>query len=164
MPYRGGGYGMAVLSRWPILESANLRLPDGDEPRTSVAIRVRTPSGVEFRFIGIHFYRTEEERLAQANRLLELISGDTVPVILAGDFNSTPRTAVMNALDATFDIADKGPDHFTFPSEQAEREIDFVLYRPATRFEVIEHHPLDEPIASDHRPLFARVVIRPDRP
>jgi len=161
MPYQGGGYGMAVLSRWPIIESANLRLPDGDEPRSSVSIRVRTPSGIELRFIGVHFYQTEEERLAQADRLLELTSGDTVPVILAGDFNSTPQSAVMNALDATFTIADKGTDPFTFPSEDAEREIDFVLYRPGSRFEVIEHHPLDEPIASDHRPLFARLVIRP---
>jgi endonuclease/exonuclease/phosphatase family metal-dependent hydrolase len=164
MPYQGGQYGMAVLSRWPILESRNLRLPDGDEPRSSVAVRVRTPSGRELRFVGVHFYRTEEERLAQANRLLEHISGDTVPVILAGDFNSTPGSTVMNALSDRFSIIDKGADHFTFPSENAEREIDFVLLSPVARFEVLQHLPLDEPVASDHRPLFARLILRPPQP
>jgi len=160
MPYQGGQYGMAVLSRLPIIESRNLRLPDGDEPRTAVAIRVRTPSGHDLEFIGIHFYRTESERLAQANRLLEYIAEDTVPVILAGDFNSTPGTAVMSVLERRFTVIDKGADHFTFPSENAEREIDFVLLSPASKFEALEHYPLNEPIASDHRPLFARLVVR----
>ncbi len=158
MPYQGGEYGMAVLSRWPIVGSDNLRLPDGAEPRTALAVRVRSPSGSEIRFVGIHFYRTEQERLAQATRLLEHIAGDTVPLILAGDFNSTPGSAVMAALETRFAIADKGADHLTFPSESPEREIDFVLFAPADRFVVLEHHPLDEPVASDHRPLFARIV------
>ena len=160
MPYQGGQYGMAVLSRLPVLESTNHRLPDGDEPRSALAVRVRLPTGGELIFTGIHFYRTDEERLAQATRLLQVLDRDTVPVVLAGDFNSTPGSAVMVALADQFAIIDKGEDHLTFSSFAPVREIDFVLVRPADRFEVIEHHPLDEPVASDHRPLVATIVVR----
>ena len=31
MPYQGGEYGMAVLSRLPVLGVTNVRLPDGDD-------------------------------------------------------------------------------------------------------------------------------------
>ncbi|MCH7992087.1 MAG: endonuclease/exonuclease/phosphatase family protein, partial [Gemmatimonadetes bacterium] len=40
MPYQGGEYGMAVLSRFPVLGVTNVRLPDGDEPRTALEVRV----------------------------------------------------------------------------------------------------------------------------
>lgn len=160
MPYQGGGYGMAVLSRWPILNVRNLRLPDGAEPRTALAIRVREPaSGRELEFVGIHFYRTEEERLAQAMTLLEVLAADTVPIILAGDFNSEPGGAVMDTLARSFHVLDKGADNLTFSSYDPVREIDFFLVRPADRFEVISHDVLDEPVASDHRPLTARLIL-----
>ena len=99
MPYQGGAYGMALLSRWPIDASRNLRLPDGDEPRTALGASVVSPrTGQSVRFVGIHFYRTEDERLAQATRLEAYLESDTIPTILAGDFNSTPGSGVMNLL------------------------------------------------------------------
>jgi endonuclease/exonuclease/phosphatase (EEP) superfamily protein YafD len=33
--------------------------------------------------------------------------------------------------------------------------IDYVMYRPAKRWQVVEVRVLDEPLASDHRPLLA---------
>ena len=44
MGYQGGAYGMALLSRWPVVRSDNLRLPDGAEPRTALTAVVRTPA------------------------------------------------------------------------------------------------------------------------
>ena len=66
MPYQGGAYGMAVLSRWPIEEETNWRLSDGAEPRTALGVRVRTESDQTLVLVGIHFYRSPEEWLAQA--------------------------------------------------------------------------------------------------
>jgi len=160
MPYRGGAYGMALLSRWPIVESSNLRLPEGEEPRTALSALVASPkTGRRVRFVGIHFYRTEEERLAQAIRLEDLL-GDDVPTVLAGDFNSTPGSAVLAHLAQSWVIIEKGDDHLTFPSYAPEREIDFVLLRPGDRFEVIGQRLITEPVASDHRPLVVDLVVR----
>jgi endonuclease/exonuclease/phosphatase family metal-dependent hydrolase len=161
MPYQGGEYGMAVLSRWPVLSVVNERLPDGAEPRTALTVRVRSPgSGQELVFVGIHFYRTEEERLAQARRLLETLETERSPVILAGDFNSTPGSPVLALLARRWWVLSKADDRLTFPSDDPRTEIDFIMLRPRERFHLRWHRVLDEPVASDHRPVVAEVVLR----
>lgn len=161
MPYDGGAYGMALLSRWPIDSSHNLRLPDGDEPRTALSATVRSPhTGQGVRFVGIHFYRTDEERLAQAIRLETYFESKTIPTILAGDFNSTPGSGVMDLLQESWTVVDKGEDRLTYSSFDPVREIDFVLFRPPDRFEILDRWLVDEPVASDHRPVVVDLEIR----
>ena len=161
MAYRGGAYGMALLSAWPVAESVNYRLPDGEEPRTALAAIVTSPkTGHSLRLIGIHFYRTDEERLAQAVALEGLLADDTIPTILAGDFNSTADSEVMLYLADSWHVVAKGADHLTFPSYQPVREIDFVLLRPRDVFDVAAQRLLDEPVASDHRPVVVDLVYR----
>lgn len=160
MDYQGGQYGMAVLSRFPLIETKNHRLPPGPEPRSSLAVRVRPAGGEEIVFAGIHFYRTEEERMAQARQLAAALEGESAPVILAGDFNSTPDSPVMRLLGREWEIPDKGEDHLTFRSDNPRREIDFILLRPGERFAVIESRVIDEPVASDHRPVLLVVELR----
>ena len=161
MPYRGGTYGMALLSAWPVAESVNYRLPDGEEPRTALAAIVTSPkTGQSLRLVGIHFYRTAEERLAQAAALDGLLADDTIPTILAGDFNSTPDSEVMLYLADSWHIVAKGTDHLTFPSYGPVREIDFVLLRPRDAFGIAAQYLLDEPVVSDHRPVVVDLIYR----
>jgi endonuclease/exonuclease/phosphatase family metal-dependent hydrolase len=160
MPYRGGHYGMALLSKFPLVRSTNHRLPDGEEPRSALAatIQVGEPAQ-EIVLVGIHLYRTAEERLAQVQKIVEIFSGETRPVILAGDFNSTPDSEVMLLLGRSWEIPVKGSDHFTFRSDLPEREIDFIIYRPADRFTVVESRVIDESMASDHRPIVLELTL-----
>lgn len=161
MPYQGGKYGMSVLSRWPVLEFENIRLPDGDEPRSSATVTVQSPAtGAQLIFAGIHFYRTEQERGAQAQSLVERLSDSTLPTILAGDFNSQPGTFVMQFLDKNYSILEKEGNGFTFPSYEPAREIDFILIRDGTEYEVLSHQVLNEPVMSDHQPILADIVLR----
>ncbi|UCF21012.1 MAG: endonuclease/exonuclease/phosphatase family protein [Gemmatimonadota bacterium] len=157
--YQGGRYGMALLSRFPIASFENHRLPDGLEPRTALAARI-VPAGSTDTLIvvGIHLYATAEERQAQASRIVDIFRGNHLPVLLAGDFNSTPESDVM-ALFRTWENPDKGDDHLTFPSREPEREIDYVLYRPADRFQIVEIDVIDEPLASDHRPVLVELGL-----
>jgi endonuclease/exonuclease/phosphatase family metal-dependent hydrolase len=160
MPYRGGHYGMALLSRFPFVTSSNHRLPEGEEPRSALAATISVGGRAqEIVLVGIHLYRTAEERLAQAQELLEIFHEETRPVILAGDFNSTPDSEVMRLLGRRWEIPDKGSDHFTFRSDLPEREIDFILYRPRDRFTVVESLVIDEPTASDHRPILLELTL-----
>ena len=135
--------------------------PEGAEPRTALGATVISPTtGRRLRFVGIHFYRTEEERLAQATRLEELLRGEEIPTILAGDFNSTPGSAVMLHLAGSWTVVSKGEDHFTFPSYEPDREIDFVLLQPPERFEVVSARLVTEPVASDHRPVVVDIIVK----
>ena len=160
MPYQGGEYGMAVLSRLPVTRVMNHRLPDGDEPRTGLEVEVSVgPEGRPVSVVGIHFYRTPEERLAQAETLSALLDGREHPVILAGDFNSRRGDRILRSLQADeWFVVDKDGSAETFPSDRPEREIDFVMLRPAEAFQIAEHRVIEEPLASDHVPLL--IVLR----
>lgn len=159
--YQGGRYGMALLSKYPFVSYENHRLPDGLEPRTALAVTVRVGEPArEIIVAGIHFYATAEERYAQARRLVEVYRNETTPIILAGDFNSTPDSEVIDLLrQAGWHIPGKGEDHFTFRSDEPDREIDYIMYRPEDRFEVVELDVIDEPLVSDHRPVLLELRL-----
>ncbi|NQV71718.1 endonuclease/exonuclease/phosphatase family protein [bacterium] len=159
MPYQGGKYGMAAMSKWPIIQSTNHRLPDGSEPRSSVALHVKSPkTGRELHFVSIHFYETESERLAQAQALAGFYEGVEEPVILAGDYNSEPDSPVIAFLKQQWGFVDKGENHFTFSSFEPVKEIDYFALRPFDAFTVIDQFIVEEPVASDHSPIFIEVV------
>lgn len=161
MDYQGGQYGMALLSKYPIATHANHRLPDGREPRSALAATVRmADSQREIIVVGIHLYATAEERYAQAERIVEIYRRETRPVILAGDFNSTPDSDVMKLLGKWWHIPAKGENHLTFPSDHPDREIDFIIYRPADEFDIVDSRVIQESMASDHRPVLLELRLR----
>ena len=90
MDFQGGEYGMALISKYPLSDVTDLRLPDGAEPRTSLIATVNAPQ--PFRLASVHFYATEEQRLAQAKTLIAFLDKrQDLPCIIAGDFNSRAR-------------------------------------------------------------------------
>jgi len=160
MKYDGGEYGMAILSRLPIVASENHRLPAGAEPRSALAVRLRLEDGGELVVVGIHLYETEGQRICQARRVGEFLIGETAPVILAGDFNSLPDSPVMTLLGVSWVVPDKGADRLTFDSQHPDKEIDYILLRPRECFAVQRIDVLDEPLASDHRPLVLEARLK----
>jgi len=160
MPYQGGQYGIGLLSRFPILSSHNHPLPDGAEPRTALDADVELPDGRRLTFCSVHFYRTEAERLAQARRVIEIFERTAHPMILAGDFNSRPGGVVMTEIEKHWVNPDKGDDPMTFSATEPTHEIDYILYRPEDGFAVERVDVLDEPVVSDHRPVWMELTLR----
>ena len=161
MEYQGGEYGMAILSRWPIVASVNHELPPGAEPRSTLAARIRLPGEAgEVVVAGVHLYRTEVERLSQAGKIVDIFEREPTPVILAGDFNSQAGDRVMDLIEHHWTVPDKARPTLTFPADRPEREIDFIGYRPEDRFEVQEYRVVDERVASDHRPVLMVLRVR----
>ena len=159
MDYSGGGYGEAVLSRWEILETRNHALPHSPdrEPRCALAVRVRVGGdGPELIFAGTHLdhLRDPTDRLAQAGGINEVLGGsDGPPVILAGDMNARSGSAPMTLLLERFTDACADDPQPTYPSRGPRARIDWILFRPAGQFKVIETRVIDAPVASDHAPL-----------
>jgi endonuclease/exonuclease/phosphatase family metal-dependent hydrolase len=162
MTYDGGAYGMALLSATPVVRQVNHVLPDGEEPRSALAARIRpVPGGPEIVFVGIHLYRTAAERFEQARTLVKEFADEPAPVMLVGDFNSEPGDPVMRLLGEHWSMPAKPTDNrLTWRADAPEVEIDHILYRPDARFEVVEYQVIDEREASDHRPVLMTVVVR----
>jgi endonuclease/exonuclease/phosphatase family metal-dependent hydrolase len=160
-PYQGGEYGMAILTRLPVRGVRNHAIPPGPEGALSVLeVRVSAgPGAPDLSVVGIHFYRTPEERLAQADSVTRIFGDAERPVILAGDFNSRPGSLVLDRLMEDWRPIPKEGARFTFPAEGPDREIDHVFVRPADLFEVVSSQVVDERVASDHRPVVVELRI-----
>jgi endonuclease/exonuclease/phosphatase family metal-dependent hydrolase len=158
MDFQGGAYGMAILTRFPIESSREVRLPDGNEPRVALAVEVRLPDDRRLTIVNVHFdwVRDDGFRFAQASALTTYLDALTIPYILLGDFNDGPESRTLGLFKARATEAAKPPDdRFTFSSTEPEREIDFIFYAPASAFTAREVRVIDEPVASDHRPVLA---------
>ena len=70
----------------------------------------------------------------------------------------------MNAFSENWTRSDSSP-LLTYPSGKPAKQIDYVLYRPAARWKEVEARVIDEPVASDHRPLLVvlELVGGPER-
>lgn len=159
--YAGGEYGIAILSKHPMESMRNLPLPTaagtGGEPRTLATAVITLPQGEKILFACTHLdaQRSDTNRVMQAEKIVDLLQKEKVPIILAGDFNAAPATPTINIFDKYFTRSCLTDCPFTIPVINPTRTIDFIVYTPANRFRVIDHKVIPETYASDHRPVLA---------
>ncbi len=161
MNFQGGRYGLAILSRFPITGYTVWTLAQGNEPRVALAAEITPPGGAAFTAVAVHFDWVNDDgfRFTQATQTISKLKSLEMPWIVFGDFNDTPQSRTMKAFDeisaGVYGAAGNSP---TFPADQPEIEIDFVLAGPPEHWEVGERTVIDEPDASDHRPV--RVIVK----
>lgn len=159
--FQGGDYGVAILSRYPIVDSVRYDLPVlkeiGGEPRTIAAITVQLPGNKKIVFASTHLDLHEENRLAQSQLIINHFGKSKLPMILAGDFNAIPGSEVINYLDQHFMRSCQPECAPTIPVENPEEAIDFIMLRPAKLFKVSVTRIIDEKYASDHLPVVAEL-------
>lgn len=164
IPLLGGDYGNAVLSRFPIAGHKNHKLPNFDksEQRGVLAAEIKVPGLARpLLFLATHldYRRDNKERLASARFINDLVMKQGKrPALLAGDLNDTAESRVLAEFEKQWTRTNPKPLP-TIPVEEPTRQIDFVLYRPADRWNVIETTVLDEAVASDHRAVLAVVEV-----
>jgi len=159
-PYQGGEYGNAVLSRLPVRNVRTLSLPPSAGSALTIhEVEIAGGAGRAISVVSVHLAGSPEERAAQADSVVSYFSDFDHPVILAGDFNSRRGDRVLMTLSHAWQILDKEGDVDTFPADVPDREIDFIMVRPAGAFEILEHRVIAEAMASDHRPILATFRI-----
>jgi endonuclease/exonuclease/phosphatase family metal-dependent hydrolase len=167
MEYDGGEYGEGILSRFSFQETKNNPLPHSTrhEPRAALEVLVELPSGDEIIFVGTHLDHTRDQtdRIAQARRINKLFKKTKKPTLLAGDLNATPESDPMKILFKFWTDASARDPQPTFPSSNPRRRIDYVLFRPVSRWKVLETRVIDEKIASDHCPLLVVLELLPEK-
>lgn len=157
--FQGGRYGQAILSHTPLEEPRVHVLPGDPDRETRIAFAVRTTvAGRSLVIVGTHLHhRDAAARLEQA-RAIEAIDLGAGPAILGGDLNAAPGSEPLAALLASWQATTAEPQP-TFPAGEPARQIDFILYRAAGVLEPGDVRVLDEPVASDHRPILAEFTI-----
>src|SRR6478736_5106649 len=151
IPFEGGGYGTAVLTRLPIRSKESVKLkpfykdtPEHKEQRGVQVLELGEKGGPGLLFLCTHldFRPADDERMNSAQTINELIRkrGDQLAII-AGDFNATPESAPIHEFAKEWKIAGwDGADAkgiLTFPADKPDRRIDYVMYRPANKWTVV---------------------------
>lgn len=155
MDYDSGEYGEGVLSKFTFLKTRNVPLPfsPGNEPRAALEIITVLPSGDTIAFIGTHLDHLEDEtdRVAQVKKINEVFSSNHYPTLLAGDLNALPGSTPINILEEIWTPSyNKSNPAPTYPSDNPEKKIDYVMFYPATKWDVISTEVILDPVASDH--------------
>lgn len=175
MPYQGGHYGNAVLSRHPLQVVTNVALPVGakSEPRAALVVTVEAPA--PFSMINAHLsVESAADREAQAAKLIAVVRALTNgPVVITGDFNCPPDSVAIGLLTASFgDASRESRPDLTFDSGLPDRQIDYILFAPADAWSVATTKTGAEWVgddaekrallskASDHLPLFSELIGR----
>ena len=172
LDYQGGQYGIAVLSRWPVAEQAvsplrveppQARSGGSYEPRGALRVAVIAPWGA-LRVVNTHLDASREDQWRAQEVRGVLAVADSMKargglLLVGGDFNSEPASAVQAELrrgglrDAWAECG-RG-DSLTYPADRPVKRIDYLYLTGPVR--CVEARVLDTQ-ASDHRPLFVRVV------
>lgn len=164
--YGGGEYGVAILSKFPMENMKNIALPTADgtngELRTLASATLTLPGNKKLVVASTHLdaQSSDTNRQLQIKRILELLKKETLPVIIAGDFNAVPESDVITQLDSYFKRTCITGCPFTIPVISPKKTIDYIAYAPTTAFTIVSHSVVDEKYASDHRPVKASFNLK----
>lgn len=157
IPLGKGEYGQALLSKYPMDRGTVYKLPSIGEQRIVVAAEIEVPNLGRALFCSVHYsYESEEERFPQVETFEKASTKYTIPIILTGDFNAQPETKTMQHYGKHWYVIPKKGDRLTSPARNPTSEIDFCVlknWRNAKASTVV----IDEPMASDHRPLLTLI-------
>jgi endonuclease/exonuclease/phosphatase family metal-dependent hydrolase len=113
----GVGFGNAVLSRWPISDTATTPLPveepDGDEQRLAVLAVVETPNGpVQVWSTHLNWRHDQSAtRQSQVRTICAAVAARrprTYPPIVCGDFNAVPDSDEVRLMTGSAAVPEPG--------------------------------------------------------
>jgi endonuclease/exonuclease/phosphatase family metal-dependent hydrolase len=158
-------YGTAVLSEYPILSSENHLLTNIEYEIRPTEQRGLLETVINVEGNHISFYNTHldhqrsEQRQSQMKEILAISEETDRPAVLVGDLNAVPGTPEMDAVLSRFSDVFEAlgrPDDFTYPVENPDRRIDYILARG--QIQPLSAEVIDSD-SSDHLPVIADLEI-----
>ncbi len=147
--FQGGKYGIGILSKDKPLDIQTYPLPGREEKRMLMVAEFK-----DYFFACTHLSLTEEDRLTSLEIIKNSVKSNQKPFFLAGDLNDTPNSKFIQALQEDFLILTntKKP---TYPAPEPKETIDYIAaWKGNTdNFANLSAQVVEEPFASDHRPL-----------
>ncbi len=161
IPYSGGYYGIALLSKYPMAKVERKYLPKtehGTEQRAVLIADVEYQEGKYITFASTHLdYTNTTERQFQVKELNKLLKSASYPVIVGGDFNGTPDSKeIKEGMSDWLRLSKLDP---TIPADAPRKTIDYIFGYPENRWTAINATTYSVQL-SDHLPTSVVVELK----
>ena len=164
--FQGGEYGNAVLTRFPVIRSANTHYrmlrPGEQRGLLQLTLDVR---GHELLFLATHIdYRPDDsERTLNVGEIREAVRQQPGrPTMVCGDFNDVPASRthglMKEAFNDSWELAGQG-DGFTFSATRPNKRIDYIWISKEPGIAAVRLW-VPQTDASDHLPLAGEFQLR----
>ena len=153
--FQGGKYGNAVLSLEKPIDSYYIPLPGRQERRSLLMVEFE-----DYILYCTHLNNRYPGDRHGSVKIIDYEARDAEkPVFLAGDINDTPGTCTLELLSANWQQL--SGNEYTYRSDLPDRSIDFIfgVIHDDFSYRVLQKVVVNEPVASDHLPVFVDVII-----
>lgn len=147
--FDGGKYGIGILSKEKPLKTQGYALPGREENRAILVAEFP-----EYVFACTHLSLTEADRMASLDIVRAIAQSCGKPFYLAGDLNDVPGSPFLQGLEEDFRILNDVRVQ-TFPAPLPDRTLDYIAVwkENSPILDWVSREVLEEPLASDHRPV-----------
>lgn len=157
--YKGGYYGVGILSKYPIISMKRLLLPNPGkhEQRALLIVEVELPNAETMTFACTHL---EVKSSLARNRQVSFIKRklrNYDKLVLAGDMNAEPDSPEMKKLCR--DWVKLTNDELTFSVKKPQTKIDWIVGKPAKSVHLLSTEVLRDVKLSDHYPIVSEIII-----
>ena len=158
-------YGNALVTKYDIISAETVKIPDPDDRNDDgwfetrcVLKSVLNVDGKNVCVLVCHMGLEESERINAVKVICDILDEANDPVILMGDFNTTPEDNVFKPIyDRLSDTDELAVERYlaTYPSDKPRVKIDYIFYRglKCTRVETVNR------VVSDHLPIIAEFEL-----
>ena len=153
--YQGGLYGNGMLSIERPVSASYIPLPGRQERRSLLMAEFK-----DYILYATHLNNAFAGDRHGSVMIIDYEAGNAdKPVFLAGDINDRPGTRTLDLLNNNW--VQLSGNEYTFRSDRPDRCIDYVfgLKQEGIGYEVLKREVVNEPVASDHLPVFVDVRI-----
>lgn len=161
IPYRDGYYGVGILSKYPVIGSQRILLPNPDttkEQRVMLMAEVELTDSMPLIFICTHLEVSSEEARIQQVRFIKrkVRTIQDKPIVIAGDFNARPDSKVIceemkGWVNATNSLN-------TFHTDNPTIKIDYIYFLPDQGLKMLSTYRGESKL-SDHFPIITDFLI-----
>lgn len=151
--YGGGEYGLGLLSKTDPVSVKRIPLPGREEPRVMLVAEFD-----KYVFAVVHLSLTQKDQASSVEAIIKQAEESKKPFYIAGDFNALPDSPEITKMKEKFTLL-SDDSLKTYPADKPKDCIDYIFVYTPTKPEgkVTKKIVVDEPAASDHRPV--EVVI-----
>jgi endonuclease/exonuclease/phosphatase family metal-dependent hydrolase len=151
--FQGGKYGVGILSKKHPLKHYTIPLPGKEEERVLLVAVFK-----EYIIFCTHLSLTEADRNQSASIVNSEAAKYNKPVYLLGDMNAEPTSQAVATFKQKWTLL--SGEEATFPAGMPAKCIDYIFTTRRSEKIKVESKVINEPMASDHRPVIVEIKKR----